>query len=155
MDDEAYADTPLRPPPRPRRRDWDGGPDAFREPPTSNERGMALCCHLGGYLTSFLAPLVLWLTHKDESAFVTRHAKEALNFQVTLIVWLLLLGLPCGAVIVLGVTSQLLALVIIGIVVGGLALMAFGVVELILIILACVAAHGGKEYRYPLCIRLF
>src|SRR5262249_37422123 len=32
----------------------------------------------------FIGPLVIWLMKKEESAFVERHAKEALNFQITM-----------------------------------------------------------------------
>ncbi|MCI0499264.1 MAG: DUF4870 domain-containing protein, partial [Planctomycetales bacterium] len=35
--------------------------------------------------TSFVGPLILWLIKKDEDKFVDSQGKEALNFQITVI----------------------------------------------------------------------
>src|SRR5215213_2574592 len=52
--------------------------------PTSDERTMAILSHVLCLVVWLFAPLVIYLVKKDESAFVAAHAKEALNFQITL-----------------------------------------------------------------------
>ena len=47
---------------------------------------MALLCHILGFFTSFLGPLIIWLMKKDTDAFVNDQGKEALNWQITFII---------------------------------------------------------------------
>ena len=84
----------------------------------------------------FLAPLIIMLVKGNDSAFVRRHAVESLNFQISLLIYL--------------VISFILAFVLIGF----LLMAAVGLFALIVIILATVKAANGEDYRYPLCIRL-
>lgn len=100
--------------------------------PTSDEKTMALLAHVLTLVAGFVAPLVIYLVKKDESPFVTAHAKESLNFQITLFI----------AIILLFVT--LIGAFIVGIV---------GILALVLIIVATIKASEGKLYRYPLNIR--
>ncbi|MGB8193904.1 MAG: DUF4870 domain-containing protein, partial [Chitinophagaceae bacterium] len=51
--------------------------------PTSDERTMALLSHILGLVIWIIGPLIIYLVKKDESKFVAEHAKEALNFQIT------------------------------------------------------------------------
>ena len=65
--------------------------------PTAEEKNWALAAHIGpllvllftaGYL-SFLVPLIILLVKGDESRFVGHHARQSLNFQLTLFIgWL-------------------------------------------------------------------
>ncbi|WP_082126674.1 DUF1707 and DUF4870 domain-containing protein [Allosalinactinospora lopnorensis] len=60
-----------------------------REPeprPNSGERVAALAGHVSGYFLTALGPLAILLVSGKNSAFVRRHAIEALNFQLTFIV---------------------------------------------------------------------
>jgi len=50
------------------------------------DKTMAMLCHLLGILTAFLGPLIIWLVKKDQSPFVDDQGKEALNFQITLVI---------------------------------------------------------------------
>ena len=102
----------------------------------SDEKTMALLAHLLGIFTGFVGPLVIWLVKKDQSPFVERHAREALNFQIT-----------AALAAIVGV---ILSLIIIGIFI----LMAVGIAVLVFCILATLAASKGNEYRYPLTLRL-
>ena len=94
-----------------------------------DEKQMAMFAHLGCLVLGFLAPLIIWLTKKDESAFIERHAKEALNFSIS-------------ATIIITV---------------GLFLCGIGIlyvpVAMILNIMAGLAANKGEEYQYPMTIR--
>lgn len=101
--------------------------------PTSDEKTMALLAHILTLVAGFVAPLVIYLVKKDESAFVTAHAKESLNFQITLFIVFIILFIT---------------------VVGILLLWIVGLLSLVLIIVATIKASEGKLYRYPLNIRL-
>lgn len=105
---------------------------------SSDERMWGMLCHLStfsGYLIPFgniLGPLVIWLIKKDEYAFVDDQGKEALNFQISIMIY-----------------ATVLALTIIGIPLAILALI-FGIV---MTVVAAIKANGGEYYRYPLTIR--
>lgn len=113
---------------------------AFGEP-TQDEQTWGLIAHLSalaGFVIPFgniLGPLIVWLTKRDESAFVGDQAKEALNFQLTATVAL--------------VISFFLIFVAIGI----LLMPIIGIGVLVLTIVAGVKANEGRRYRYPLTIR--
>ncbi|HSB92177.1 MAG TPA: DUF4870 domain-containing protein [Flavitalea sp.] len=101
--------------------------------PTSDERTMAVLSHVLCLVVGLFAPLIIYLLKKDESAFVAAHAKESLNFQITV-------------TIVMG----LLFISIVGI----LLMWLVGVVITILVIVATLKASDNKLYRYPFTIRL-
>lgn len=102
---------------------------------STDDRNLAILVHLGTLFGGFLVPLIVWLVKKDESEFVAEHAKESLNFQISLILYFM--------------ASAILSLVLIGL----FLLAALGVLNLVTVILATVAASKGEMYRYPLCIR--
>ena len=101
--------------------------------PTSDEKTMAILAHVLTLAVGFIAPLVIYLLKKDESTYITAHAKESLNFQITLFI----------VVIILVVT-----------VIGVLLLWVVGIFALVLVIVATIKANDGKLYKYPLNIRL-
>jgi uncharacterized Tic20 family protein len=115
-------------------------PPASASPATlqSNERTMAMLAHLLAIFTWFLGPLIIWLTQKESSAFVDDQGKEALNFQITIGIVYVAVGI--ATCLTLGLGAILMPLV--------------GIVNLIFCILACVAANKGERYRYPIAIRL-
>ena len=110
---------------------------------TSEDRTLGMLCHLLGIFTGFLGPLILWLVKKDSSRFVDHHGREALNFQITLLLLMISLG---------GLTFALI-IVLIGVLLIPV-LLAVPVLALVAEILAAVAASDGKWHRYPCCLRL-
>jgi len=96
----------------------------------------AMLAHVGGILFVFVAPLVIWLVFKERGRFVEEQAKEALNFQITLII-----GYIVGAILTIVLIGVIIVLLV------WLAAIVFG-------ILAAVAANKGEAYRYPFAIRL-
>ncbi|WMS85571.1 DUF4870 domain-containing protein [Pleionea litopenaei] len=129
--EEAQAEAPQQPTATP-----------ANEGPTADERQYAMFCHLAAFagliipFGSIVGPLVMWLIKKDESAYINYHGREALNFNITMA----LLGLLCF----------LLMFVVIGV----FLLPLLAVVWLIMIIVACIKANDGVEYRYPFALRL-
>lgn len=96
---------------------------------------LALCGFVGIPFGNILGPLIMWLVKKDESEFVNDQGKESLNFQITMTI----------AAIVLGVLTCFLA---------GLGALVVIIVDLVFVIIAAVKANGGERYRYPLTIRM-
>jgi uncharacterized protein len=125
--------------------------------PTKNEKTLALIAHIGGFLTSFLVPLILYLKadrHTDDPpTFSEIHAREALNFQISLSFHAGLLSIPGIAMIFMMRSIPPWVFLICCLVIVLLGLL-FILVETIVVILACVAAHHGKPFRYPLTLRL-
>lgn len=52
--------------------------------PTSDEKTMALLSHVLTLVAGFVAPLIIYLLKKDQSTFIADHARESLNFQITI-----------------------------------------------------------------------
>ena len=105
-------------------------------PPTSDEKTLALLSHVLTFFFPLLAPLIIYLVKKDESSFIAAHAKESLNFQITLAI---------------GYCIAFLTLIIL---VGLLLFIVLGILQLVLVIVATLKASENKYYRYPFSIRL-
>ncbi|MGH3703184.1 MAG: DUF4870 domain-containing protein [Agromyces sp.] len=91
--------------------------------------------HLGGVL-GFLPALVIWLVFKDRGSFTNTEAKEALNFQITI-----LIGYVVGWILTF-------------ILIGVLVVWAAWIVSVVFSIIAFLKAKDGQHYRYPFAIRL-
>ena len=107
-----------------------------------DERLWATLSHLGviaGFIIPFgniIAPLVIWLVQREKSAYVDEHAKEALNFQIT--------------VTIAAIACFILIFVFIGI----LLLAALGIFSLVVSIIAAIKANQGESYTYPVSLQL-
>jgi uncharacterized Tic20 family protein len=105
----------------------------------AEQRTWAIATHLSGFVAafvalSFLGPLIMYVIFKDRGPFIRQHAAEALNFQLTM--WIgLLISVP-------------LMFVLIGFVTAGI----IGLMMLVCQILGAVAASEGREYQYPVRI---
>ncbi|HLT95690.1 MAG TPA: DUF4870 domain-containing protein [Acidimicrobiia bacterium] len=119
--------------------------------PASDQRTWQVLAHASAFIQfvsipSFFGPLVVWLMKRDDPE-VEPHAREALNFQLSLIIYF-------AAAVVIGIV---LVLSIAGIVLIPLLLLLIGVLlvaEIIFAILGTLAASRGELYRYPLSLRL-
>ena len=118
--------------------------DTFSPPPApssdapSEDRTLALITHLSGIFLGFILPLILWLVNKDkgDKAFLIDQSKEALNFQLTILIgWIIAFFL-----------SFLL--------IGFLLYPVLAIGNLVLCILAGIKANNGEYYRFPFAIRL-
>ena len=102
----------------------------------SDQRTWAILAHIGPILLALLAPLIIWLVFRGRGQFLEDHAKEALNFQITL-------AIASVVVFVLTVVSGGLL---------GILYLAF-LAALVFMIMAAVAASKNEPYRYPVNIR--
>ncbi len=117
---------------------------------TPEEKTFGMLCHLSALalfiLPSFgniFGPLIIWLIKKDQSTWIDRQGKEALNFQISMVIY----------VFAAFFLMFLLTLTVIGIplaVLIGLGLAAFW---LIVVISASIKTSNGEDFRYPLNIR--
>lgn len=131
------------PPSGPQPPQYSGAPASYQPGLMSpaDQRTWSIASHLSPLLASFvggltfLGPLILYIVFKDRGPFVRRHAAEALNFQLTMWIGLLI--------------SFVLMFVLIGFLTAGAILIAM----LVCHILAAVAASDGRDYRYPFTIR--
>jgi len=111
--------------------------------PGKDARTWAMFCHLAAFsgfiipFGSLLGPLIVWAIKKDEDPFINDQGKEAINFQLTLLI---------GFVI-----SIILMFVFIGI----LLIAVLVVYCIIMVIIAAMKANEGELYRYPYTIRFF
>jgi uncharacterized protein len=113
--------------------------------PSRDDRLWAAFAHLGG-VVSILPALLIYLAYKDSGRFPTSQAKEALNFQVTMVgtyLATIIGGLLLGAVPLDPVDWVHIAL--------GAAL---AIVSVVFSILGFRSASNGIAYRYPVCLRL-
>jgi uncharacterized protein len=133
--------------------------------PTPPECTEAWICHLGGLLTWIILPLIMMIIKKGRSAFVVHHAREALNFQITMVVAGLVAILPAviagvalHAVTVGGALPGLVgpvASLSVGFLVWFALICLVSIWETVWAIVAMVVAARGRLYYYPLNIRLF
>lgn len=135
---------------------------------STSDRQWATAAHVGALLAAALtswsagiagaiAALVVWLLVRDKSTFATAHAKEALNFNVSMFLYAVVAAII--GVMLIGATVLTLGLGAIVTAPAGLVLaIAAGLIFLTWLVCSIVAAFKaweGQPYRYPLSIRLF
>lgn len=128
------AEAPARPSPPPR-------PRVTLDVPSESERTYATFQHMVGVvgllggglpLLGCIGAIILWRAKARRSEFLDDHGREAVNFQLSLMLYGLVMTLPS-----LGFVWFVLA-----------ALSIFGCVR------GAMAANRGDYYRYPVCLRL-
>lgn len=109
---------------------------------SKEQRHWAMLAHLSGLLAfisiigGIVAPFILWQLRKRDMNFAADQAREALNFQITV----LLIGIVCF---------------VLKIILIGFALMfVLAILDIIFIVIASTRASEGIAYRYPFNLRL-
>ena len=88
--------------------------------------------HFPGHL---LGPLIIWLAKRDDAPELDAHGKEALNFQISMLIY------------------NAVAIVFCIVLIGIAFLAILWVLNAIFVIIAAIHASDGKFYRYPMTIR--
>lgn len=111
-------------------------------PAVTNVRTWTALCHASALLGVFLhfpghliPPLIIWLLKRHESPEIDAHGKEAVNFQISMLIY--------------NAVAAIFCLILIGFV----ALALLWLLNAILVIIAAIQASDGKFYRYPMTIR--
>ncbi len=112
------------------------------QPSEMDQRNFATFTHLSaltgivtGGLGFILGPLIMWLIKKDQMPLVNEAGKEALNFQLTMLIVLII------------------AFVLMLILIGFLLLAAIAIFDIVMVVIAAIQTSNGTRYRYPLTIR--
>ncbi len=82
-----------------------------------------------------IVPLVMWLIKKDQDPYADFHGKEAVNFNLSFLLYAV-----CSGILIIAL-------------VGLLLLPAVLLTWFVLVIVGTVKASNGEYYRYPLTIR--
>lgn len=107
----------------------------------NEERTMAMLCHLSALAMliipfgNIIGPLLVWLLKRDQYPEVDRQGKDALNFQISILIYTLIAG------------------ILVLLLVGFLLLIALGVLNLVVIIVASIKSNSGERFEYPMIIR--
>jgi uncharacterized protein len=117
----------------------------------ADSRNWGMAGHLSALVTllgipSFVGPLVVWLVRRNQDPFAAEHARESLNFNLSVLIY----------VIVGGIAAVILTVVTVGI--GLIVIVPAALVAMILwlvwTIQGAMAASRGEAYRYPVTIRM-
>ena len=113
----------------------------YHPEPTDDERSIATFSHLGALagcvipMGCIILPLGIWLLKKEESEYIGRQAKEALNFQISMMI--------------LFIVTAILCLILIGIPI----LIGLIIFDIVVSIIAAIKANEGEYYEYPINFR--
>lgn len=109
---------------------------------SQDARKWAMFCHLASLLgltgipfANVLGPVIVWMMKREEDPFIDQAGKEAVNFQISMTIYI--------------IVAALLILLVIGLIL----LPLIGLADLIFTIIAAIKSNDGEEYRYPLTIR--
>jgi len=107
----------------------------------SDSRNWAMAGHLSAFVVfvgipiPVLGPLVVWLLKRDDDAYAEWHAREALNFNLSIMIYTIM--------------SAILIIALVGLILLPVVLMSW----FVLVILGSVKASSGGYFRYPMTIR--
>jgi uncharacterized Tic20 family protein len=110
--------------------------------PSADERNLAMLAHLSGFagllvpFGNIVAPLVIWRLERAKSAFVAEQSLESLNFNISV----MLAGLACTVLVLVGIGVFLGALLAVGWIVSS--------------ILGALRAAEGRHFRHRFTLRL-
>ncbi|WP_055442469.1 DUF4870 domain-containing protein [Lacinutrix himadriensis] len=141
----------------------------------NHQKNIATFIHLSTFsrfiipLGNFIGPIILWVANKDKSEFVDAHGKQAINFQISILLYSIVIGLLTVPFFIFNIFKQIdfidinvfenisinldkpSPLLYIGGAFAGLAIIAF-LLELVFIIKASLTARDGQLFNYPLTI---
>ncbi|MEZ4796713.1 MAG: DUF4870 domain-containing protein [Flavobacteriaceae bacterium] len=146
---------------------------------SNHHKNVAAVIHLSALskfifpLGNFIMPLIFWTMNKDKSEFVDKHGKQAINFQLSILLYTFLLASITIPLFLFGVLNHIdfpdfwntydfdfnfhisshdsFNVIIFSILAGLLVIAAF-ILEIIFIIIATSKANQGEPYKYPLTI---
>jgi uncharacterized protein len=111
-----------------------------QQPSPSDDRTWAMLAYLLSFVGGVIAPLVVYFVKKDQSPFVRHHAAQALNLMITSAIYCI--GLLILASIAAAISHGFGILLF-------LLYFPLGIVILVYLIMAAVAANRGELYQAP------
>ena len=116
--------------------------DTLATTPDKDARTWAMVCHISAFaglvmpFLNIVAPLIVWLLKRENDPFIDDQGREALNFQITVILMSIVVGFLCLVLIGFLLAPVLFLYWIVFTIIGG------------------VKANDGITYRYPFTLRL-
>lgn len=141
----------------------------------NHHKNIATFIHLSTFsrfvfpLGNFIAPIILWVLNKNKSEFIDAHGKQAINFQISILLYTLVIGMLTMPFFIFKFMSgidyidfngfenfrfninELSPLLYLTGGLGVLAILGF-LLEMVFIIIASLKARDGELYQYPLTI---
>ncbi len=109
---------------------------------SKDARTWGMACHLmalAGFVLPIVGivvgPLVVWMLKRDEDPFIDDQGKEAVNFQITMLI------------------AFVVCFFLMFVVIGAFLMPLVGLADLIFTIIGAMKANEGVKYRYPFAIR--
>lgn len=127
-------------------------PDMGQQPAiTGDQQTWRVLAHASAFvqlvgIPSVVGPLIVWLIRREDPA-VEPHAREALNFQLSLLIYFIG-GIVLGLIAAVTIVGLILTAFIV------IALIVLLILELVFALLGTIAASKGEMYRYPLNLNL-
>ena len=106
--------------------------------PTNDEKSIAMLSHILAIVPGIgiLGPLIIYVIRNKDSQYISYHAKESLNFQISIFIFYII-----GAILVF---------VLIGFLIG----IFVWIGNIVMVIFGALAANRGDYFRYPLNMRI-
>ena len=133
---------------------WQPDPNSQANQPfqlSSEDKLWGMLCHLSALagltcvpFLNIIVPVIIWMLKKDTMPYVDKNGREAINFQISCLIYFVV-----GLVI-----CFILTFVVIGIFLGLLFFPLLFLFWIVLTIIAAIKTYDGQEFQYPLCIRL-
>jgi uncharacterized protein len=107
---------------------------------SDTERNWAMFCHLAAFAGFFfpfggvIGPLICWMSKKDESTWVNENGKVSLNFQLSMLLYMVLC-IPL-LFILIGIPIMIILIIL----------------DIVFITIGSIRASKGEEIKYPLSI---
>ena len=141
----------------------------------NHQKNIATFIHLSTFsrffipFGNFIGPIILWSANKEKSEFIDTHGKQAINFQISVFLYAIILGTLTIPLFIFKIFNGIdfidfngfesfhinigkpSPLLYIGGVLGAFAVIGF-IIELALIVVASLKARDGQVYKYPLTI---
>jgi len=117
--------------------------DTGADGPSRTERQWAMGCHLIGLCgvvvpvpaAGVIGALILWLLKREDGAFIDDQGKEALNFQISMLIYFM----ACFLLMFVAI--------------GAFLIVPVAIFGFVCVVVATVKASEGITFRYPACIR--
>ena len=148
---------------------------------TTHHQNIATFMHLSTFskyfipLGNFILPAILWVTNRDKSDFIDHNGKSAINFQLSILIYTILLGLisiPFFIINLFGHSDHIFNYngwnnfqfhipdlvgfeTLMGASIIGFIAIAGFFIEIVFILTASVKANKGEAYEYPFTIKFF
>ncbi len=121
---------------------------------------------------NFIMPLIFWVMNKDKSSFIDGHGKQAINFQLSILLYAVVIASLTIPLFFFGIINHLdfpefwnyhhfdyhisdhqgVQIAIVTLIAAFITIAAM-VLELVFIIKATSKANQGEEYKYPITIQ--